>query len=529
MKEIVSSKVMRESDNATIKAGTPSTELMWRAAQGIYDNVKWQSPVLIVCGKGNNAGDGYALALILQKQSIQCEILCLFDSFSPDGKYYFEKCTQGGIKIIKSGESVDFSAYKIIVDCIFGTGFKGTVSAEIIPIIEKINSSPAYVVSCDINTGLNADTGTVSHNELDAPFSAHGGLTATVPVDAKNGFGTSFDNLAIKSNLTVSIGTYKTGHFLNMAKDIMKEKVNVPIGIDIVGEKYYLIEKEDVRACFPERKNFSNKGTYGYVTLIGGCIEYSGAVKLSNLSLSALKTGVGVSKLAVPEEIANSVMPYMLESTLYPLKSHNGYIAFNQTQLDEIIKTSRVICIGMGLGQGGDNEQVIEYILKNYTGVFIIDADGLNSLAKMDIEILKNATCKVVLTPHIMEFSRLSGRGKDEIFENSIELAKAYAKETGVILLLKGTATIITDGVRVFITDTGSPAMATAGSGDVLSGIICGVCSQNINGDTTLNVAAAAYINGRCGEIAAEKINPVSALSSDTVSAIPQAITEIIK
>jgi NAD(P)H-hydrate epimerase len=488
---------MRESDMNTISGGVASTVLMQKAAEGIFKSVTWQSKVLIVCGSGNNAGDGYALAPMLKKSGTECEILCISSKFSPDGKYYFDKCIDLGITILQNSEKVDFSSYKIIVDCIFGTGFKGDIPENIAPVIQKINASTAYKVSCDINSGLNSDTG--------------------------------MSKLCVKSDLTVSIGTYKLGHFLNMAKDVIKEKSNCDIGIEIIGEKYHLIEKDDIKICFPERKNFSNKGTYGYVTLIGGCREYSGAIKLANLSLSSLKVGAGVAKLAVPEEIAPSVMPYMLESTLLPLKSYNGYVVFDKEKLDEIIKSSRVICLGMGFGQGGDNEKIIEYILKNYDSVFIIDADGLNSLAKSDKEILKNSKCKVILTPHIMEFSRLSGYSKDEIFENSVDLAKRYAKETGVTLLLKGTSTIITDGVRVFITDKGSPSMATAGSGDVLSGIICGICSQNINGDILLNVACGAYVNGRSGELAAENVNTVSALSSDTVSAIPTAISEIIK
>lgn len=198
----VSTEVMRISDRWTIENLVPSKELMARAGKAIFDHVDWRGPVGIICGKGNNAGDGFVVASLLKDNGIECEIVLLFeDSFSEDGRYFYDKCVEKGIPVVSD---VDYKRYKTIVDCIFGTGFKGEVREPAKSAIEKINSSGAYVVSADINSGLNGDTG--------------------------------LGDLYVISDLTVSIGTYKYGHFLGNAGKAMKNKVNCDIGIKIIGE-----------------------------------------------------------------------------------------------------------------------------------------------------------------------------------------------------------------------------------------------------------------------------------------------------
>ena len=198
----VSTEVMRISDRWTIENLVPSKELMARAGKAIFDHVDWRGPVGIICGKGNNAGDGFVVASLLKDNGIECEIVLLFeDSFSEDGRYFYDKCVEKGIPVVSD---VDYKRYKTIVDCIFGTGFKGEVREPAKSAIEKINNSGAYVVSADINSGLNGDTG--------------------------------LGDLYVISDLTVSIGTYKYGHFLGNAGKAMKNKVNCDIGIRIIGE-----------------------------------------------------------------------------------------------------------------------------------------------------------------------------------------------------------------------------------------------------------------------------------------------------
>ena len=198
----VSTEVMRESDRWTIENLVPSKELMERAGKVIFDQVCWNGPVGIICGKGNNAGDGFVVASLLKDHGIECEIVLLYgDSFSEDGKHFYDICVSKGIPVVNDS---DYSKYKTIVDCIFGTGFRGEVKEPAKSAIGKINSSGAYVVSADINSGLNGDTG--------------------------------LGDLYVISDLTVSIGTFKYGHFLGHSDVAMKKKVNCDIGIKIIGE-----------------------------------------------------------------------------------------------------------------------------------------------------------------------------------------------------------------------------------------------------------------------------------------------------
>lgn len=198
----VSTEVMRASDKWTIENLVSSKELMARAGQAIFGQAEWEGPVGIICGKGNNAGDGFVVASLLHDHGIECEIVLLYDdAFSEDGRYFYDKCVAKGIPAVSTG---NYERYNTILDCIFGTGFKGEVKEPAKSAIESINSSGAYVVSADINSGLNGDTG--------------------------------LGDLYVISDLTVSIGTFKYGHFSGHADIAMKNKVNCDIGIKIIGE-----------------------------------------------------------------------------------------------------------------------------------------------------------------------------------------------------------------------------------------------------------------------------------------------------
>lgn len=497
MKEILSVDNMRKSDSYTIKNNIPSSSLMHNAAYGIYKNLplnNYNEPkILIVCGTGNNAGDGYALAEILLKNGHRVAILLIEERFSPDGKYYFDRCVELGVEC--SAYSGSLPTSDIIVDCIFGTGFRGEPIEAYKEIIEKINDSSAYVVSADINSGLNGDSG--------------------------------LGSCVVKSDLTVSIGSYKSGHFLNMAKDKISSLVNEDIGILPLDKPYYLFELEDAKKALPKRAEFSHKGTYGYITLIGGSYEYSGAIKLANISASAMRTGAGVVRVATPKSIANFVGPHLLESTLYPLSEENGAIKLNKDEIDGAIKGVRAIGIGMGLGMRGDNQEVISYVLKNATVPVLLDADALNTISKLDISKIKgNGT--LVLTPHLKEFERLIKIPLEKIQENPVFYAKEYASKNGIILLLKGTTTIVTDGDNVSFINRGCCGMATAGSGDVLSGIITALLAQSPNTPFEM-VCLGAYINGLAGEIAQKEYGEISMVASDTAHAVVKAIKEISK
>ena len=207
---VISVENMRESDAHTIAEHTTSAELMMRAAQGIFNAVKFCGKVCVVCGKGNNGGDGYALACILANHGISCTIVRVTDGFSKDGLYYYQTAKSLGVEEISLDIAGNFEGFDIVVDCILGTGFSGEVSGEIARAIENINLSPAYIISADINSGINGDTG--------------------------------YAGIAVNSDLTVSIGYLKTGLFLNDAPYYIDSLTNTDIGIHLLRDEYKLID-----------------------------------------------------------------------------------------------------------------------------------------------------------------------------------------------------------------------------------------------------------------------------------------------
>ena len=429
--------------------------------------------------------------MLMQEKNFACDLLLLSDRFSEDGKYYFDICKQKGIAHTQWNGSFDFSPYTQIVDCIFGIGFHGKLDANSATLIDAINKSGKTVISADINSGLGGD----------------------------NGLGTP----CIESDLTVAIQSYKPGHFLAQAKDVIKKDTCIDIGIATPNQRIYLLEENDVAALFEERKNHSHKGNYGYVAVMGGCVEYAGAAKLANMSAAALRAGCGVVTLAVPDCITQAVAPYLLESTLLPIPSDkSGKMVFVPEILDSILSRYASVAIGMGWGRSESYREILSYLLQNAHQPLIIDADGLNTLSTMDLNVLKNTKATVILTPHLMEFSRLSGLSIAEIEEDPIAHAKAFAKEYGVILLLKGCTTIVTDGEVVYLSNRGNAGMATAGSGDVLAGVLAGLCGYLI--PNALTVASGAYLAGIAGELAQEKSGAVSMLASDTVGELANAV-----
>ena len=520
MTGIMSVEDMRSSDAATIAGCVTGRELMARAGKAIYEAVMWKAPVAIVCGVGNNAGDGYVLAGLLKDAGTDCTLVLLEERFSEDGRYYYEECLKKDINICGIDEIGSLSGFGTVVDCIFGTGFRGEVKGKALEAIDMINAGGAYVVSVDINSGLNGDSGMAAKREMaEIPADTSKAGAANKGGDAKAGEVKPYT--CVYSDLTISIGTFKPGHFLNLAKDVMKRKINVDIGIKPLSEEIFLLEESDVAGFLGKRPNFSNKGTYGYTALIGGSKRYSGAVRLAGMANAAMRAGAGVVKVALPGALYHDLLPLILESTVFPLSDANGEAVYNETELKELTANVKTAAFGMGIGVSEETSKMLMYLLKNYKGRLIIDADGLTLLSRMDRIVLKGAACEVVLTPHLKEFERLTGKRIDEILVSPIDTARAYASETNTVVLLKGPSTIITDGRVTYITDAGCTGMATAGSGDVLSGILSAVCA---NGELVLSVAAGAYINGKAGELAQEKYGAVSMVASDTVGCIPEVI-----
>ncbi len=491
MKDIITVNNMRLSDANTISNGISGIELMHRAAMGIYNSINWNGRIGIYCGSGNNAGDGYALALILNENNYDVEIVLCSNKFSDDGKYYYDLCIENNIKVIDFNNSLN--DYDIAVDCLLGTGFKGELKPVYNEAINAINKIK-YVVSADINSGLNGDTGLCIN--------------------------------AVKSDITVSIGYLKPGLFLNMAKDYIKSIINTDIGIKAITKPYSLIEKEDLINFFKPRLNYSNKGDFGYVGIMGGSNNYPGALRLASLGQTALYSGCGVSRVIAPDCIYDLIFNNILESTVYKYPSLDGKMIYSEENLLNATKRLKVLAIGVGWDNSNEYIKILEWILLNLDIRLVIDADGINALAKMDLSILNKTKCDVVLTPHLKEFSRLTGYSIIDIKNNLIDYSIEFVNKYNATLLLKGPSTIITNKNELYISPSGCSGMATAGSGDVLTGILAGMLGYS-NANSVYTAALASYLNGYAAELAMKKYGDYGMVASDTARMISLCIKEL--
>ena len=284
----------------------------------------------------------------------------------------------------------------------------------------------------------------------------------------------------------------------------------------------YEIENRDVKELLQERDIDSNKGDFGKAGIYGGSLEYSGALKLAYLSLTALRSGCGISRVLVKKELLPLLGPNILEQTLNILPDYDSDF---YNKLYSYIKDLSSLAFGMGLGRDEHLGDVLEFLIKNYSGNLIIDADGLNALSRMDLNILKMRKGNILLTPHLKEFSRLIDKSLEEIKKDSLKLVKEFASTYNVTVLLKGHTTIISDGNDVYLVKSGCPGMANAGSGDVLSGILVGLLAYlDFN---LLTISTGVLINGISGCLAEADNTDISMIASDTISNIGNAIKVI--
>ena len=274
------------------------------------------------------------------------------------------------------------------------------------------------------------------------------------------------------------------------------------------------IEINDIKDLFKERKDNANKGNFGTCGILGGSINYTGSVKLSTLACSAMRSGAGICRVIIDEYLTNAITPYILEETLWPLDN----------DLDKAIRNLDSLAIGMGWGISDKNTEMLKYILKNYKGILIIDADGLNILAK-NLDLLSVTKAQVILTPHPKEFSRIINKDIKEILDDPIKYTMDFAKKYQVIVLLKGARTIVADGDNYYEVNMAVPGLATAGAGDVLSGILAGFMAYNKY--NIKSVAAAALLNALAGKIAEDKYTDIAMIAHDTIECIPDAIKKL--
>lgn len=477
MERILSVEQMRAADEYTINSlGLTSEILTERAAAAVAEEIKkrlYGGRVLVCIGKGHNGEDGKIIAGILS--SIHGFTVATLN------------VSNGILKMLDK-------KFDIIVDCIFGTGLNREVEGKYRQAIEKINASGAFVISCDIASGLNGNTGRVM-------------------------------GAAVKADLTVAVQEYKLGHFLNDGPDYSGEIVAKDIGISIWGEDYAKrLNSDDAAKYFQPRPRNVHKGNFGKVAVLGGSKSFAGSALLSLGGVSALKLGNGYANLAVPECIYGALAGLNPECTLTVMPSDGEKLVFDEQSLNKLLNYD-AIAVGMGMGVSPENYKIISYLLENYKGKLVIDADGLNTLSFYGVEVLKNKECETVLTPHIGEFSRLIKKDKCEITDNSIRLAADFAKEYGVTLVLKSAVSIITDGTEVYINVSGHSGMAKAGSGDVLSGFVAGLLARSA--ETLEAAATACYIYGKAGEFAVKAKNEYTVTATDFIAVLPEVINAL--
>lgn len=288
------------------------------------------------------------------------------------------------------------------------------------------------------------------------------------------------------------------------------------------------IEGSEAARLFPERPKECHKGSFGYVALVGGSIEYSGAIRLAALANSAMRSGAGVATVAAPESICPVVAGAVLEATVFPLSDKKGELDFAEEDFARLCRRYDCIAFGMGIGLSDETVKAITYLLEHYDKTLIVDADGLNAMSTLDHEVIRNSKARLVLTPHAKEFSRLSGISVADAVAEPVRSARTLAAELDAVVLLKGSTTVVAgpDGTALK-TDRGCPGMATAGSGDVLSGILSAIC---FNRDDLVTAAAAgAYINGAAGELAQRKHSDVTMTAADTAACVAEVIEDLIR
>ena len=489
MNYVLTNSEMREADRYTIDSlGVASLTLMERAGGALAveaERLAQGGKILCVCSGGNNGGDGFVCARILKEKGVDVEVLCYAEKLSDDCRINKEKWQSVGGNILTEITK----KYSVLVDCLYGTGFHGSLAGkdkETVLAIHEQRSLGAKVLSADIPSGINGNNGR-----------AHGE--------------------AVAADVTLCIGEKKTGALLNDGLDFCGECKRVDIGITLPKKAYAVqMTEAEIRVLLPKRKRNTHKGSYGRAAIVGGCMEYTGAAYLS--AAACLRSGAGYTTLFTPAEC----LPYyLLKAPEILLKSTNegSRYEFILGKAKELLAFDS-IAYGMGMGISEAVAKGAAYLLGNYTGKLLLDADGLNSLATFKKEELKALfsakKCDVIITPHIKEFSRISGKDMEEIVDDPIACAKDFAREYNVSVLLKNASTVITDGEHTTINTTGNSGQAKGGSGDVLSGLIAGLCASGLS--AYHGGVVGAWLAGKAAELAALETSEYALTASDVIS-----------
>ena len=463
--KLVTSSQMRNIDKKTIEGiGIPGLQLMEKAGEGValaakemLGDVK-NKTVAIFCGRGNNGGDGFVVGRYLSEWGAEVEFYLTADrgEVRGDAKTNLEKAEKMGLPITEVLEKEEIPSRieaDLIVDALFGTGFTGEITDYMKDIVELVDSSRAPVLCVDIPSGLHADTG-------------------------------QFTGPCVKAERTVTMALPKIGHFFFPGKEMSGKVSVVDIGVPprVVEEENInlnLINQDEVKGMLPRRPGDAYKGTCGRVVLIAGSTGMTGAASLA--SVSSLRAGAGMAFLGLPQTLNPILEMKLTEVMTKPLPDvrKKGALALRGLgQIKELLKWGDCCAIGPGLGQHFETIELVRRLVSKISIPAVIDADGLNAVA-VDVSILKECQAPLILTPHIGELSRLNGVPMSEIAKDRIKYASDFAKEHNCVLVFKGAPTIISEpSGQTYVNPTGNAGMASAGSGDVLTGIIVGLLAQ---------------------------------------------------
>lgn len=469
-----------ESERKAVESGTFSyRELMGIAGRKSAEeilrrfNIK-DKKTAIICGKGNNGGDGFVIADILCENGGDITVITPFGApETEDAKYYFDR-----LENIKTTEFFT-NEYDIIIDALFGFSFNREPDNDTKMLFGYINDSKALKISVDVPSGVVCDSGQV------------------------------WDE-AIKADYTFTFIALKPCFMLPQGNAFCGEVTVLDIGVPPITGSYKTIQKPH----FEKRDKNSHKGTFGKALIIAGSYGMAGAAMLS--AKAALRSGLGIAGCVLPRSIYAPFTSFLPEAVCYPMdETQNGTLLFEREKLSQLCENYDAVLFGCGVSKGKDILKIADFLVKNCEKPLIIDADGINALADC-IDILKESKVPVILTPHPGEMARLCKVSVAEIEKDRIKYAKEFATEYGCILTLKGSNTIVAhpNGDLSF-NMCGNPGMATGGSGDVLSGIIVSLLAQGIDPKTAAE--NAVYLHAAAGDKAALKRSQHALLPSDII------------
>lgn len=504
---------MNKLERSAVENGDSFLRLMQNAGRAVFEFIignlkKATKKVVVLCGKGNNGGDGFVIAELLSDACVDVNVVLTSGEPGTEiADFYFKRVLKKSIPVLKyCNENKDrvFSLIDdatLVVDSIFGIGFKGEPREDMACLFKRVNSSKAKVISVDLPSGLSCD-GLLVKGEF------------------------------IKADYTVTFSALKPVNVLYPTSDYCGQVLVRSVGIEenlykAVGYEMKVIDKEVLANVLKPRKLSANKGSFGRLLSICGKYGMAGAAILA--AKAALRSGVGLVEAAVVKSIYQVMASNVLEPVYTVLEEtkNKSISKENKELIKERLKQASACLIGCGLGTDDDVLEILKCVVENSEVPVIIDADAINVLAK-NLEILKKAKAPIILTPHPGEMARLLKTTVSEVQSDRMNTAKEFSMKHNVYLVLKGANTIVAEPCgEVYVNVNGNPGMAKGGSGDVLSGITASLAAQN--SDITSSVLSAVYIHGAIGDRCVAKYSQISMTPSDMIEELNQFFSDYEK